>query len=98
MRAPVDGGGAAPASPQFLLDPSIPATKYQVEQAIRQAVVYRKVWDGNRTAAGAEAQGSVSSILQTCKQQAVSTFSYVRDTLCQGLASLFNSTVPIIGR
>ena len=76
---------------QFLLDPSIPATNYQAEQAIRPAVVNRKVWGGNRTEAGAEAQGIVSSVLQTCKQQAVSAFSYVRDTLCRGFASLFSS-------
>jgi transposase len=83
---------------QFLIDPSIPATNYQAEQAIRPAVVNRKVWGGNRTEAGAEAQGIVSSVLQTCKQQAVSAFSYVRDTLCRGFASLFNSGGAVTGR
>src|SRR5262249_54561516 len=33
----------------FLLDPTIPATNYRGEQAIRPAVVNRKVWGGNRT-------------------------------------------------
>lgn len=83
---------------QFLIDPSIPATNYLAEQAIRPAVVNRKVWGGNRTEAGAEAQGIVSSVLQTCKQQANSAFSYVRDTLCQGFASLFNATELITER
>jgi transposase len=73
----------------FLTDPSIPATNYQAEQAIRPAVVNRKVWGGNRTEAGAEAQGIVLSVLQTCKQQLVSAFDYVRDTLCHGFSSLF---------
>ena len=83
---------------QFLLDPSIPATNYQGEQAIRPAVVNRKVWGGNRTDAGAEAQGVVCSVLQTCKQGALSAFSYVRDTLCRGFASLFSPTVDVTGR
>jgi transposase len=74
---------------QFLIDPSIPATNYQAEQALRPAVVNRKVWGGNRTEAGAEAQGILSSVLQTCKQQLASGFDYVRNTLCHGFASLF---------
>jgi transposase len=76
----------------FLVDPSIPATNYRAEQAIRPAVVNRKVWGGNRTEAGAEAQGVLLSVLRTCTQQAVSAFNYVRDTLCQGFASLFTPT------
>jgi hypothetical protein len=36
--------------------------------------------------------------LQTCKQQAVSAFSYVRDTLCRGFASLFNSCGAVTAR
>jgi len=74
----------------FLIDPSIPATNYRAEQALRPAVVNRKVWGGNRTEAGAEAQGILSSVMQTCRQQLVSAFDYVRDTLCHGFTSLFS--------
>jgi transposase len=83
---------------QFLIDPTIPATNYQAEQAIRPAVVNRKVWGGNRTEAGAEAQGIVSSVLQTCKQQAASGFRYVRDTLCRGFVSLLNASGAVTAR
>ena len=76
----------------FLIDPSLPATNWQAEQAIRPAVVNRKVWGGNRTEAGAEAQQVILSVLQTCKQQLLSGFHYVRDTLCHGFASLFTRT------
>jgi transposase len=77
---------------QFLIDPQTPATNYLAEQALRPAVVNRKVWGGNRTEAGAAAQETILSVLQTCKQQLVSAFSYVRDTLCHGFASLFART------
>jgi transposase len=33
----------------FLIDPTIAATNHRAEQAIRPAVVNRKVWGGNRT-------------------------------------------------
>jgi transposase len=82
---------------QFLTDPSIPATNYRAEQALRPAVVNRKVWGGNRTEAGAEAQGIVSSVLQTCRQRLVSAFDYVRDTLCHGFTSLF-TPATVAGR
>jgi transposase len=83
---------------QFLADPSIPATNYRAEQALRPAVVNRKVWGGNRTEAGAEAQGVLSSVLRTCRQQVVSAFDYVRDTLCHGFASLFKQTPALAER
>jgi transposase len=82
---------------QFLVDPSIPATNYRAEQAIRPAVVNRKVWGGNRTWVGAVAQGVLLSVLRTCQQQGASAFDYVRDTLCRGFASLFTPTpTPVL--
>src|SRR5262249_1821404 len=45
----------------FLSEAEVPATNWQAEQAIRPAVVNRKVWGGNRTEAGARAQGILSS-------------------------------------
>lgn len=78
----------------FLLDPTIPATNYRGEQAIRPAVVNRKVWGGNRTAAGTVAQAITMSVLQTCKQQAVDAFAYVSQTLC-GLAMSLFAPLPL---
>jgi len=65
----------------FLTDASVPATNWAAEQAIRPAVVNRKVWGGNRTEAGAEAQGILSSVLRTCRQQAKSAVDFVSQTL-----------------
>ena len=42
----------------FLVDPSIPATNHRAEQALKVPIVNRKVWGGNRTAAGAEAHAT----------------------------------------
>ena len=73
----------------FLIDPTIPATNYRAEQATRPAVVNRKVWGGNRTNAGAQAQAITTSVLQTCRQQAIDAFSYISQTLCGFVTSLF---------
>jgi transposase len=53
----------------FLREPEIEATDWMGEQAMRPAVVNRKVWGGNRTPAGAQAQERLLSVLRTCWQQ-----------------------------
>ena len=65
----------------FLSDPTIEPTNWQAEQAIRPAVVNRKVWGGNRTPAGAHAQGVLASVLETCRRQARSALDHVSQTL-----------------
>ena len=52
----------------FLIVPGTDATNYRAEQAIRPAVVNRKVWGGNRTWIGARAQSVLTSVLRTCTQ------------------------------
>src|SRR4029078_1969352 len=49
----------------FLEDPSIPATNHRAEQALKTPIVNRKVWGGNRTDAGGEAQAVVGAVVQT---------------------------------
>jgi transposase len=65
----------------FLTDARVPSSNWEAEQAIRPAVVNRKVWGGNRTEAGAKAQGILSSVLQTCKKQAKAALDFVSQTL-----------------
>jgi transposase len=65
----------------FLSDAAVPPTNALGEQAVRPAVVNRKVWGGNRTAAGAQAQGVLTSVLQTCQRQALSALDFVSQTL-----------------
>jgi transposase len=73
----------------FLLDPAVPATNWMGEQAMRPAVVNRKVWGGNRTDAGAEAQSITMSVLQTCQRQARDAVNYISQTLCGAATALF---------
>jgi transposase len=49
----------------FLRHKGIDATNWRAEQAIRPAVVNRKVWGGNRTEAGAKAQSILMTVLFT---------------------------------
>jgi transposase len=65
----------------FLERPWVEATNWQAEQAIRPAVVNRKVWGGNRTEAGARAQGVLTSVLRTCQQAGRSALDFVSQTL-----------------
>lgn len=65
----------------FVFDPSVEPTNWKAEQAIRPAVVNRKVWGGNRTRLGADAQGVLMSVFQTCCRHARSMLDFVSLTL-----------------
>lgn len=54
----------------FLFDPTLDATNWRAEQALRPAVVTRKVsGGGNRTARGAQTQQVLASVLRTAAQR-----------------------------
>lgn len=65
----------------FLGHPEVEATNWQAEQAVRPAVVTRKVCGGNRTPRGATTQYVLGSVLQTCHQQEVDPFPLIADLL-----------------
>ena len=60
-----------PAVLAFLWDPSIDATNWRAEHAMRPAVVNRKICGGNRTPRGAQTQQVLASVLRTARQRHV---------------------------
>jgi transposase len=72
----------------FLAMPWIDATNWRAEQAIRLAVVNRKVWGGNRTDRGAEAQTILMSVIVTAHQNSMNSLDFISKTL--------RSTEPIL--
>lgn len=77
----------------FLLDPKlIEATNWLAEQAIRPAVVNRKVWGGNRTWLGAQAQGVITSVIETCRKQCHCVVDFISQTICRQAPRLFEVT------
>jgi transposase len=61
-----------PAIFSFLIDPALDATNWRAEQAIRPAVVTRKMCGGgNRSPQGAETQQVLASILRTAHQRSL---------------------------
>jgi transposase len=65
----------------FLQIPGVDATNWRAEHALRFAVVNRKVWGGNRTAVGAEAQAILLSVWRTAWQRAVPVIDRVSRVL-----------------
>lgn len=61
----------------FLARPDVDATNWRAEQAIRPAVVNRKVWGGNRTWRGAATQGRIMTVLRTAAQQGIDPIDYL---------------------
>jgi transposase len=61
-----------PAIFSFLFDPTLDATNWRAEQALRPAVVTRKMCGGgNRTRRGADSQQVLTSVLRTADQRAL---------------------------
>jgi transposase len=69
----------------FLIDPTIDATNWRAEQAIRPAVVNRKVWGGNRTWRGARAQAVLTSLLVTLEQRGYEALEWFSAARCARL-------------
>ena len=66
----------------FLRQKGIDATNHRAEQAIRPAVVNRKVWGGNRTEAGAVAQSILMTVLFTAAKLKRDGLQFVSRILC----------------
>jgi transposase len=66
----------------FLYEPDIEATNWPAEQAVRPLVVNRKVFGGNRTAAGGHAQEVLGSVFATMAKRALDTLSFVSNVIC----------------
>jgi transposase len=62
-----------PAVFGFLFDRTVDATNWRAEQALRPAVVNRKVSGGNRSRRGADAQQILASVIQTARLRRLDT-------------------------
>lgn len=78
----------------YLFMDGLDATTWRAEQAIRPAVVNRKVWGGNRTDRGARAQQILTSVLVTCTQHARNPLDFLSRTLRRQQPTL----LPVMGR
>lgn len=72
----------------FLHLPGLDATNWRAELAIRFGVILRKVWGGNRTWAGADAQAVLMSVWRTCWQRGVSALDWLSRRLRGQVATL----------
>lgn len=78
-----------PALFTFLFDPTaIDATNWRAEQALRPAVVTRKICGGNRSPHGAETQQILASVLRTAQQRQLNPHAV--------LVSLLRAATPIV--
>lgn len=81
-----------PAVFGFLFDATVDATNWRAEQALRPAVVNRKVSGGNRSERGAQTQEILSSVVQTARLRDLDP----RDVLVDLLRSPQPTTSPAL--
>ena len=78
-----------PALFSFLVDPDLDATNWRAEQAIRPAVITRKInGGGNRSRRGADTQQILASILRTAHQRGLDSVEV--------LTTLLRAPAPIV--
>lgn len=78
-----------PAVFSFLVDPALDATNWRAEQALRPAVITRKVCGGgNRSRRGADTQQVLASILRTAQQRHLDSVEV--------LTTLLRAPTPIV--
>lgn len=82
----------------FLHCPGLEATNWRAEQAIRPMVVARKVWGGNRSPRGAQTQGILLSVIQTCRQQNRAVLPVLQQLLCSPQPKPFNLIASAFSR
>ena len=82
----------------FVVEPEIEPTNWKAEQAIRPAVVNRKVWGGNRTATGAQAQSIAMSVVETCRRESQAALEYISQTLRAAGSRLLSRPVLLTTR
>ena len=70
-----------PALFSFLFEPTVDATNWRAEHALRPAVVNRKVCGGNRSARGAHTQQVLTSVLRTAQQRQLDASEVLVDLL-----------------
>jgi transposase len=70
-----------PAVFGFLFDPAVDATNWRAEQALRPAVVNRKVSGGNRSPRGAATQQILASVLHTARIRGLDARAVLVDLL-----------------
>lgn len=70
----------------FVDQPQIEPTNNAAERSLRPAVIWRKLSFGTKSSAGSRFVETLSSVIETCRQQARDVFAFVTQTLQQHFA------------
>ena len=84
-----------PALLSFLFDATVDATNWRAEQALRPAVVNRKVSGGNRSARGADTQHVLTSVLRTAQQRQLDAAAVLIELLRAPQPKVSQALVPL---
>jgi transposase len=76
---------------RFLREPQVDGTNWRGEQAVRPAVVTRKICGGNRKDEGRKTQQTIGTVLRTCTQRALDFCAIVTEALRSPVPRLIDS-------
>jgi transposase len=74
----------------------VEAANWPAEQAIRPAVIFRKMSGGHRSSKGAETHDILTSVIRTCVQRTADAVAFIREAFCQQTPGIL--PIPPIGQ
>jgi transposase len=83
-----------PALLSFLHDPTVDATNWRAEQALRPAIVNRKVCGGNRTSRAAQTQQILMTVFRTSRQRALDPLRVIGNLLRERVPRIAAALFP----
>lgn len=86
-----------PALFSFLFEPTVDATNWRAEHALRPAVVNRKVCGGNRSPRGADTQQVLTSVVRTAHQRQLDASQVLVDLLRAPRPTVSRALIPASG-
>ena len=75
--------------------PELPLTNNAAERALRHWVIARRISHGTRTAEGTHAFSLLASVIETCRQRAVSPWPYLAEVVTQRRKDLPAPALPL---
>jgi hypothetical protein len=75
--------------------PELPLTNNAAERALRHWVIARRISHGTRTAQGTHAFSLLASVIETCRQRAVSPWPYLAEVVGQRRRDLPAPALPL---
>jgi hypothetical protein len=80
----------------FVFNPDLPVTNNDAEQALRQAVIARRISHGTRSTEGSKAYAALLSVIETCRLRNLKPWTFLAQVIRQRRKGLPAPSLPSV--